>query len=152
MSGLSRFSAVTPANAEPMRSRHQLGLTLIEILLFIVIVGIVAAGLLTAFNGALRNSSTPGQMLTAQLLAQERMEVIIGQRRVLGFGGFTSSTFDPCTATPSSNQPFCTSFPSGYSVTATFSNNWGGDTNYKLITVDVSGPVQTTMQAIVANY
>ena len=90
--------------------RHQRGLTLIEILLFVVIVGIVAAGLLTAFNGALHNASTPGQMLTAQLLAQERMELIIGQRRVLNFGGFTASTFDPCTASPSSNQPFCKTF------------------------------------------
>ena len=152
MNGMDYFLPATPRHTDPAARLHQHGMTLIEVLLFVVVVGIVAAGLLTAFNGALRSTSTPGQMLTAQLLAQERMELIIGQRRVLGFGGFTSSTFDPCTATPSSNQPFCKTFPSGYSVTATLNNNWSGDTNYKLITVDVSGPSQTTMQAIVANY
>lgn len=133
----------------PLRIR---GFSLIEVITFVLIIGIVAAGLLTSFNGALRDTHQPSQLEMAMLLAQERMELIIGRRRNLGFGSFTASNFDPCTASPSSNLSFCNSIPAGYTVTSTLSDNWAGDTNYKTITVDVSGPANATVEALVASY
>ena len=43
-------------------------------------------------------------------------------------------------------------FPAGYTVGATFTDNWGGDTNYKVIDVTVTGPSQALLTALVANY
>ena len=131
----------------------QTGFSLIEVLAFIVIAGILGAALFTAFTTATRLQASASDIGAAAVqLAQERMELILGQRRTLGFAAFTATTFDPCTAAVPSTQPVCTVIPAGYTVGATLADNWGGDTNYKVITVAVTGPSMATLTALVANY
>ena len=131
----------------------QTGFSLIEVVVFITVLGILGAALFTAFSTALRQQASASDISTsATQLAQERMELILAQRRAQGFAAFTSTTFDPCTASVPSTQAVCTVIPAGYTVGATFTDNWGGDTNYKVIDVAVTGPSQASLTALVANY
>ncbi len=130
----------------------QCGYSLIELVIFIVIMGIIATALFSGFNTALLGSSAPELGANPMQLAQERMELILAQKRVQGFAGLTAATFDPCTSTPPSTQAVCTAIPAGYSVSGALAANWGGDSNYKVITVSVTGPGQATLTALVANY
>ena len=132
---------------------QQTGLSLIEVVVFIAVLGILGAALFTAFTTAMRQQATTSDINTsATQLAQERMELILAQRRTQGFAAFTAATFDPCTAAIPSTQPVCTVFPAGYTVGATLTDNWSGDTNYKVVDVTVTGPTQASLTALVANY
>jgi len=81
-----------------------LGFSIIELVIFIVIVGLMAAGSLVAFNTVLTQNSTPAQNLQAALLADARMNMITLYRLVNGFG----SIADPCATTAS---PACSAGP-----------------------------------------
>jgi len=128
------------------------GLSLIELILFIMIIGLLAAGLLAGFNRVLTGTATLSPLNQSRWLAEERMELILPQRQQLGFAGFTATTFDPCTSAPASTQAVCTTWPAGFNVSASLQNNWLGDTAYQVITVNVTGPVNTQLQALVADY
>ena len=131
------------------------GFSLVELILFIIIISVLATGLLAGVNQSLSGSGTAQPLSLGMQLARERMELILPQRRQLGFAGFTNgppATFDPCTSAPASTQPVCTTWPAGYTVSATLVENWLGDANYKVVTVSVSGPTTTQLQALVANY
>lgn len=128
---------MTVSRARAQRGRPQArGLTLVEVVVFIVILAVVVTGLVAAFAGALRLSGTPQQAYQALQLAQGRTELILGQKKRLGFGAFTAS-FDPCaTATPEA----CLA-PTGYTVSAALAQTYsGGDANYRTIVVTVVGP------------
>jgi Tfp pilus assembly protein PilE len=82
---------------EVRRTRNNnLGFTLVELIMFIVIMGVVAVAMVQAFSGTMRGSHTGKEMTQAIELAQQRMEVIAGQRKLLGYSGFNTSTYDPC--------------------------------------------------------
>lgn len=136
--------------------RHDRGVTLIELIAFIVIVGVLVSGLVGGFSATMRGSGTPRQLTQALQYAQERMELIRAQKDRLGFAGFTAATFDPCLT--GSTHPACSSTP-GYSVTPAFDATGaclGGNTNYKCITVTVKDATTSAqlaqLQAAVANY
>ena len=133
-------------------NKNMTGATLIELIMMIVITSILATGLLAVFNSTLVGTSQGSQTSQATQLAVERMELILPLRQQLDFSGFISSTFDPCTSSPVSTQAVCTSPPSGYTVTSSLQTDWLGDSNYKVITVTISGTEATTLQALVANY
>ena len=133
-------------------TRRQSGYNLVELVIFIVIMGIIGTALFSGFNSALLGSSASELGADPMQLAQERMELILGQKRRLGFAAFDNNTFDPCTSTPASTQAVCTTIPAGYAVSAVLTPDWGGDTDYKVITVSVTGPGQATLTALVANY
>jgi len=139
-----------PVNKSPGRS--MVGLSLIELIVFIIIISLLATGMVVGFNRSLTGTATISQLGEAQRLAEERMELILPQRQQLGFAGFNAATFDPCTSAPASTQAVCTTWPPGFNVTANLQNNWLGDTNYQVITVSVSGPVNTQLQALAADY
>lgn len=128
------------------------GYSLIELVVFIVVLGILGVALFTGLSTALMTSAVSPAGIDATQLAQQRMELILAQKRRLGFAGFVSASFDPCTSAPPSTQPVCTSIPAGYTVSSTLSTNWGGNTNYKVITVTVTGKEQAALVALVANY
>lgn len=128
------------------------GYSLVELVIFIVIMGIIGAALFTGFSAALSGTSASTGNADPMQLAQQRMELVLAQKRALGFTGFTAATFDPCTSAPPSTLPVCTGIPAGYSVNTALANNWGGDINYKVITVSVTGPTRATLTALVANY
>lgn len=121
------------------------GFTLVEVLLFIVIVGILGAALLAAFSGMLTYSGLPRNIAIADGLAQERMEIMLARRRALGYSAFIANP-DPCTVSP---QPPCTSFPAGYAVSSAISFPAA---NLAQITVTVTGPENATLTAQTANY
>jgi MSHA pilin protein MshD len=122
--------------------RRDTGFTLIELIIFIVIAGVLAVGLASVFSGTMRGVAEPGQLTQATQIAQERMELILGRRRAVGFATFT----DPCPA-----SPLCTPAPAGYTVAAAIATNWLGDTNYRVITVTVTGPTNATLTTLVSN-
>lgn len=120
------------------------GFTLIELIVFIVIISI-AASILFPILLSLRFSGTLPDQTVAQQLARSRMELILERRFITGFTGLT----DPCSdATPPSN---CTP-PADYAVSTTITDNWNGDANYKVITVAVTGKAQSTLTSLVAAY
>ena len=137
-------------HARCFRPRDQAGFSLIELVAFIVIVSVLVVGLFGALANSLGGKAPQaGQTdLTAEI-TQQRMELILAQRRVQGFAAFLPATFDPCSgATP---PAVCTP-PSGYTVTSGLALNWGGDANYKVVTVTVTGPFNVVTTALVANY
>lgn len=76
----------------------QRGISLVELVVFIVIVGIMSSGLLVVFNNVLNFSYQPGQQLRAAHLASARINAITLQRLAFGF----DNIIDPCEPSPSS--------------------------------------------------
>jgi len=142
------------------------GVSLIEVIVFIVITAVVVVGLVAGMSGAVRTAPVPREMHQGLQLAQGRMELILAQRTRLGFAGFTGATFDPC-APPGGAQEACLA-PATYTVVApcfytgagtcgfgAANTCKGGDVNYACVRVRVSGPEGTTvaeLDAMVANY
>ena len=142
------------------------GVSLIEVIIFIVITAVVVVGLVAGMSGAVRTAPVPREMHQGLQLAQGRMELILAQRSRLGFAGFTAATFDPC-APPGGAQEACLA-PATYAVVApcfytgagtcgfgAANTCKGGDVNYACVRVRVSGPEGTTvaeLDAMVANY
>ncbi|MGB5079588.1 MAG: type II secretion system protein [Burkholderiales bacterium] len=137
-------------NIPPPTARCR-GLTLVEVLVFIVIIGVAAFALLRSFGSLLPREPTGAQITRASLLAQERMELILGRYTAAGFSGVN----DPCIGgTP---PPICTP-PSGYafSPAPTLAGVWNGNpiSDYKLVTVAVSfnGTQLAQENMVLANY
>jgi len=141
------------------------GVSLIELIVFIVVTGIVAAALIAGMAGAVRTAPVPRVMHQGLQLAQGRMELILAQRKSLGFSNFTNATFDPCQP-PGGAQEACLA-PAGYATTACFYTGAGtcafgaantcqsGGVDYKCVRVRVTGSGGTTLalvDAMVANY
>ena len=142
------------------------GVSLVELLIFIVITALVMVGLVAGMSGALRTAPKPRAMHQGLQLAQGRMELILAQRKRLGFAGFTAATFDPC-APPGGAQEACLAPPTYTVVAPCFYTGAatcgfgaantcrGGDVNYTCVRVRVTGPEGTTvaeLDAMVANY
>lgn len=119
------------------------GFSLIEVIVFIVILGVLMAALVIAFASPLLSSPDAGRLDLAAELAQQRMELILAQRRAAGFAAFADPCPGPVICTP----------PTGYAVTSSIVAGYGADpTNYKIITVNVSGTSAISATALVANY
>lgn len=127
--------------------RKQYGVTLVELIAFIVIVGLLSTGLIAAFTSTMRSTPESGEITHALQMAQERMELILAYKKSKGF----NALIDPCTLVSPPTQ--CTFFPTGFNTpTVTIVNNWNGSAEYKVITVDVTGLQNFTLTALVASY
>jgi MSHA pilin protein MshD len=127
--------------------RKQTGVTLVELIAFIVIAALLATGLITTFTSSMKATPPSGDVSQALQLAQERMELILAYKKSKGF----AAMIDPCTL--ASPPAPCTSFPSGFNVpAAAIVNNWNGSSEYKVITVNVTGPQTIAITALVASY
>ena len=133
-----------------MKKYLQNGFSLIELVIFILVTSILSAALFTAFSSALRGPAVASAASQAMHLAVERMELILPQKQVLGFAAFSNPNADPCKM--GSTQLACTTVPSGFTIDSNIVDNWGGDTNYKVITVNVTGTATATLTALVADY
>ena len=152
---LSSFLESLPPRKRGRESRiskndwKQTGVTLVELVAFIVVSALLATGLIATFTSAMRDTPKSGDITQALQLAQERMELILAYKQAKGFNALV----DPCTITPPTQ---CTNFPSGFSVTtpATIINNWNGSAEFKEIRVDITGPQSLTLRltALVASY
>lgn len=87
-----------------------LGFTLVELIMFIVIMGVVAVAMVQAFSGTMRGSHFGKELTQGTQLAQQRMEVILGQRKTLGYTLFTTGDYDPCQS-GSWTGPLCIPLP-----------------------------------------
>jgi hypothetical protein len=126
------------------------GVTLIELIAFIVIMGIAVIALLSMYRAVLPRGATPAQITLANELAQERMELILGQRVASGY----SPLVDPCPG-----PAVCTPTTAGYSVVVYGVSPpvlWNDATgNYRQIGVKVLGPNGNqfaSLSAVIANY
>ncbi len=124
----------------------QTGVTLVELVAFIVVASLLATGLIAAFTSAMKDTPKSNEITQALQLAQERMELILAYKKSKGF----TALVDPCTLASPPAQ--CTNIPSGYSVSVPAFTNWNGSTEYKTITVDVTGLQAITLTAVVASY
>ena len=133
--------------AVPRYKANQVGVTLVELIVFIVVAAMLASGLIATFSASMKATPPAGDVSQALQLAQERMELILAYKKSKGF----AAMIDPCTlATPPAQ---CTFFPSGFNVpAATIVNNWNGSSEYKVITVNVTGPQTIAITALVASY
>lgn len=119
------------------------GFSLIELIIFIVVIGLVMSGIFISFTQVLSKITFAENNNIATQLARERMEIILGQRFTSGFATFT----DPCSGgTPSS---ICGN-PTGFTVSSSITTN--ANINYKTITVNVTGRGYATLIMQVANY
>lgn len=144
---------------------HARGVTLVELIAFIIIVGILVSGLVGGFSTAMRGSGMPRQFTQAQQYAQERMELIRARKDTVGFACFTGTRYDPCQNAaasgpcPMESASGACGATTGYIVTPSLDETgacMGNDPNYKCITVTVTestgGTTLAQLQAAVANY
>ena len=114
--------------------------------MFIVVTGVMVAALAVAFGGALRSSPRAGELDLMAELTQQRMELILAQRRAAGFAAFA----DPCVPGPG---PAACAVPAGYTVSSSIAAGWSDPANYKVVTVAVTSPASSiSTSALVANY
>jgi type II secretory pathway pseudopilin PulG len=121
-----------------VRRSRGAGFTLLEAIVFIVVLSVLLAGLATSLRSSLHNAPIASQMDIASELAQQRMELILGQRRAAGFAAFADPCPGPAACTP----------PAGYTVTAAIAA--GG--NSKTITVNVTGTWAASATTVVTNH
>jgi hypothetical protein len=145
-------------------SSAQRGVSLIELIAFIVIMGISVVALLSMYRAVLPRGDTPSEITLATQLAQERMELILGQRFSSIPGTYSSLALDPCVGAAS--PVICTNQftpPGLYSIIVTGINpavQFAGfsplSTNFfRALGVNVLGPDGTqlaNLSAVIANY
>jgi len=126
--------------------KKKLGFTLIELVIFVVVMGIIAS-MISIFYGTLfRGSANINQQIDASQTATQCMEWYLGQRFI---SGFNSSSLSNGTSIPG----FCT-VPTGYNIATTVSSItlYADPINYKIITVTVTGQGNAKLSTIIANY
>ena len=139
------------------RRAFRRGFTLVELIVFIVITGVAAVALFRMFQQTLPGTPTPAQLVQATQLAQERLELIVGQRDASGYG---PAELDPCKV---GSPTVCTS-TFGYTVSSTGTTlgsevAWNGNPTtgigaFKLVsvTVKLGGTTLASTSAVLANY
>ena len=124
--------------------RRLQGFSYIEILVFIIVTSILMTVLMLASTTALRSAPSVQNQWVALETARGCMEWFLDQRRLNGYTALS------CPSTPSTSA--C-SVPSGFSVSANVTcTTWGGDPNYKTITVSVSGLSSTSLSSMIGDY
>ena len=130
------------------------GVTLIELIAFIIIAGIAMVILVQVFAVSMRGSHTGKQLTQAVHLAQQRLEVVRGQRSRLGYAVFTATTYDPCPPVGAWTAQACqtTTYAGGsYTVTSTFSDVDCG-ANCKQVVVTVTDPDGATVSVLTTQF
>lgn len=134
--------------SERNRFRAQAGLTLLEMILFIVVLGVAAVAMLAALSGPLSGAGTQTEVVTAAQVAQARMEVMLGYKRKNGFPSddLCEPDPDPCPG------PAVCATPAGWTVdTACEAWTGNGDTSaFQVFVVTANGPASSyTMRTLV---
>lgn len=117
------------------------GFSLIEVIVFTVVLGVVASSMLLPMTTALRQQPQSMQQGIAVELAHERMDLILADRHFRGFAHFS----DPCERITGLCQA-----PSGYTLRATITPGWQGDARYKQIRVEVTGKSEASVESLVS--
>lgn len=121
--------------------KNQTGFTLIELIIFIVILGLLINSIVLTLRAVLINTPTLNQQMIAMQTARQCMEWFIGQRRINGASSLI------CPSTPSGT--LCTA-PSGYTISTSITcTTLSTDTTYKTITVTVSGNGNAVLTSLI---
>lgn len=120
------------------------GFTLIEILVFIVVSSLLMTTiLLSSFNG-LRRAPTVHHQWVALQTARSCTEWFLNQRRLLGYATISC---------PSTSVPAACTAPAGYTVGVSVQcSTWNTDSNYKTITVNVTGLASASLSTAIGSY
>lgn len=125
---------------------RQRGATLVEVIIFIVVVSVAVGAMLGVFSEAMRGAGTEAEAVRASHLAQQRMELLVGQKRegdpgldFSGQGAFEDSCDDAVDAVDGLDhwQP-----PGDYTVDHTCDHDPDGEGDYHgriEITVTIQG-------------
>jgi prepilin-type N-terminal cleavage/methylation domain-containing protein len=131
--------------------KKQRGFTLVELIIFIVITGLLASTILLSMRIALVSTPITHYQFIANQLANQCMEGFIGERHLLTSG--YNNTNLACSPTPP--LPSVCSSPTGYTTSAaiTCTPTLSGDaTNSKTVTVTVTGLANATLTLLMAGY
>jgi type II secretory pathway pseudopilin PulG len=130
-----------------MSKQKQYGFSIIELITFIVTIGIIVSGLLIGINQAQRYSGIPRTTPQASFLANARMQIILMNRDINGYTALN----DPCTVTP--DLDICTVL-SDYALANNFivSTPTISGSNPKTITINITGAGNAMINASVYNY
>ena len=130
------------------------GFSMLELIVFIVIIGIIGTVVLIPLKTMLRDSEINDQATLAMMLSNGMMEYRYGQRYELGSAAFAIFADGSSTCT----QQICTLYPipSGYSITTDIATGYSGSTNYKTVTVTTTGSTKSQSAAqlklLIGNY
>ncbi len=130
------------ASYNPIKLFQQLGASLIEAGVFIIVISIIAGSLLIPI---MTIKNMPGQIANSQALelAKGRMEVWIKQKHIQGY---SSAQTDPCS---SSSTGVCQVL-SGFNVN-TSTTTFDSDPDITEITIEVTGDGYATLKTLIAN-
>lgn len=133
-------------DARQVRRRRERGVTLVELIAFIVIVAVIATAMVQAFSSTMRGSHYGKELTQATQLAQQRMEIIIGRRKGMGYAAFLASgaNYDPCQSGLWAGQELCAT-TSSYTVSSTAPVADACGTGCAEITVSVTSPTDGTL-------
>ena len=127
------------------------GFTLVELVVFIVVAGLMAVGIMAAFSGSLSGAPNTGTMTQAMHLAQQRMALILASKRLAPDYATFIANYDPCAG--GAPPAVCTPLP-GYTVSVTppAASALACAPNCDQITVNVSGPSNASLTVLVADF
>lgn len=133
-----------------MKKHRIQGFSLIELVIYIVIMGIIGLSIFAGMNTALESESIVDDNTQAMIIAQQRMEAIIGQRKTNGFTPFV----DPCESPAFFPDELCAvgAYAFGYTVTSTITTGFNGNNDLKEVTVEVTGPGTATLSTLLGNF
>ncbi|WP_376695281.1 type II secretion system protein [Wenzhouxiangella sp. EGI_FJ10305] len=128
--------------------RAQAGLTLLEMILFIVVLGVAGVALLSTLSAPLTGAGEQTRALTAAQVVQARMELVLGQKRKAGYPEDVSdckAALDPC---PGATLSAC-ALPAGWSEPAVSCEAWNANPTdeYVVVVVSAAGPDGTSATA-----
>ena len=129
--------------------KNMSGFSLVELVIFIVVTGILASTLLLTFRTTLVKIPNVHYTIIATQLADQCMEGFIGERKLLGY---TSANL-ACSGSPT--LPAVCTVPSGYTLAATITCTptlSGDSVTSRTITVTVSGLGSATLNTLIASY
>ncbi len=130
---------------------RQAGVSLVELIIFILVAAIAGVGLMAAYTGLMRGPPMSVVNTVATQLAQERMELILARRRAVGFATFN----DPCD--PGPGPAICTALDPAYTILIPTIRGIGvapANANQReiIVTVQSGGVTVMTLSTMVARY
>ena len=135
-----------------MKAKYlQRGFTLIEVIIFIVVMGIISITILASMSLVARNIPTMKNQVIANQIAMSAIEWYLGQRY---YKGYNSGELSKCTDTKgnSMSSPTFLTIPNNYSVNITCYPPPKEGCPGKTITVSVTGLSKAKLSICLADY
>jgi type II secretory pathway pseudopilin PulG len=125
-----------------LRKLSSKGFTLIETVVFIIVLGVIL-GILIPFTVSMKGSPNPVAVQQAMALAQAELDQTVAQKHAAGFGSVVAGCVVPMTGAFTCSRTVC--FVPAANLNDT--SNCATATNFKRIQVTVANPV-TSVTAV----